>query len=343
MLPRSNPSNWLSLATLVSIPARVSPTHGPTPLYPEPSKKVLSNYHPHHQTSHKMPKEWKDLTPEEHWVIEEKGTEAPFTGKYNDFFDSGLYVCRRCQAPLYRSKDKFPSHCGWPSFEDEIEGAIRREPDADGRRTEILCASCGGHLGHVFEGEMLTAKNLRHCVNSVSMDFLSYEDQLLKEGRKMNKAYFAGGCFWGVEHLMRQQPGVLDVLSGYMGGHKDNPTYEEVCAKTTGHLEAVEVSYDPGKVDYESLAKLFFEIHDPTQSNGQGPDLGEQYLSAVFVNDDAERETVEKLIGTLRQNGLDVVTKVLPASRFWRAEEYHQHYYERTGKTPYCHAYTKRF
>ncbi|MBN7798525.1 bifunctional methionine sulfoxide reductase B/A protein [Parahaliea mediterranea] len=290
-----------------------------------------------------MASDWKPLSPEEHRVIVDKGTEAPFSGEYNDFFASGTYVCRRCEAPLYRSADKFPSHCGWPSFDGEIEGAVRREVDADGRRTEILCARCGGHLGHVFEGEMLTAKNVRHCVNSLSMHFVSNQDQSEKEGRAMHKAYFAGGCFWGVEHLMRQQPGVVDVVSGYMGGHMDNPTYQEVCARTTGHLEAVEVTYKPDEVGYETLARLFFEIHDPTQADGQGPDLGEQYLSAVFVGSDDERKIIEQLIAQLREKGLEVVTRVLPVVRFWKAEEYHQRYYERTGKEPYCHVYTPRF
>ncbi len=290
-----------------------------------------------------MGKDWTQLSPEEHRVIVEKGTEPPFSGRYNDFFEGGVYTCKRCGEPLYRSEDKFPAHCGWPSFDDEIEGAVRRETDADGRRTEILCAACGGHLGHVFEGEMLTAKNLRHCVNSVSMDFLSHDELLEGEGKQMQKAYFAGGCFWGVEHLMRQQPGVADVVSGYMGGHKEDPTYREVCARTTGHLEAVEVSYDPSTVDFQTLAKLFFEIHDPTQENGQGPDIGEQYASAVFVNDAEEQAVVEELIGLLRDKGLNVVTQILPASKFWKAEEYHQNYYAKTGKMPYCHAYTPRF
>jgi len=281
---------------------------------------------------------YNKLSAEEERVIIHKGTEAPFSGEYNDFFEKGTYYCKQCNAPLYSSDDKFRSSCGWPSFDDEIEGAIERKPDADGRRTEILCANCGAHLGHVFEGEGLTEKNTRHCVNSISMTFVP-----AKEAPQTAKAYFAGGCFWGVEYLFEKNDGVISAVSGYMGGTKENPTYQEVSHGKTGHLEAVEITYDPGRVGYEDLAKFFFEIHDPTQANGQGPDIGEQYLSAVFYNNDDEKETALKLIDILKGKGHDVVTKVLPASTFWKAEEYHQDYYDKNKKQPYCHVYQKKF
>lgn len=280
---------------------------------------------------------YNKLSPAEKSVILQKGTEPPFSGKYNNFNKEGTFICRQCNAPLYKSSDKFKSNCGWPSFDDEIKGAVKRKKDADGRRIEILCANCGGHLGHVFEGEGFTDKNVRHCVNSISLDFIPAEKTKLK------KAYYAGGCFWGVEFLMEQQKGVKQAVSGYMGGDKKNPTYEEVCRKNTGHLETVEVTYDPKLISYEDLTKLFFEIHDPTQADGQGPDRGPQYLSAVFYNSDAEKKIVEKLINILKKKGFSVVTKVLPVKTFWQAEDYHQDYYIKTQKKPYCHSYQKRF
>lgn len=280
----------------------------------------------------------KELTSEEKRVILNKGTERPFSGKYYDFDEQGVYVCKQCGAPLFRSEAKFNAGCGWPSFDEEIPGAVERVPDADGRRTEIVCAKCRGHLGHVFTGEGFTPKNTRHCVNSVSMDFIP-EDK--KE--KTETAIFAGGCFWGVEHLMQQQPGVLSIEVGYIGGTTEHPTYQEVCTQTTGHAEAVKILFDPGKVSYTTLAKLFFEIHDPTQADGQGPDLGDQYRSEIFYTTARQKEIAEELIRTLEGKGYKIVTKVTPATVFWKAEDYHQNYYNKTGKVPYCHRYTPRF
>ncbi|MEA3374533.1 MAG: bifunctional methionine sulfoxide reductase B/A protein [Campylobacterota bacterium] len=280
---------------------------------------------------------YNELTPQEKYVIIDKGTERPFTGKYNEFNEEGVYLCKQCGTPLYRSRDKFSSHCGWPSFDDEIQGAVKHVPDKDGRRTEIVCANCGGHLGHVFIGEGFTEKNTRHCVNSISLDF----KPAALTGNK--KAYFAGGCFWGVEHYFEKREGVIEARSGYMGGKLENPTYKDVSYKETGHVEVVEVEYDPKKVTFEELTKLFFEIHDPTQRDGQGPDIGSQYLSVVFYNDEAEKETTENLIGILKDKGYGVATKVRKVDTFWLAEEYHQNYYRKTGKSPYCHSYKKRF
>ena len=295
----------------------------------------------------------KELTPEEKRIIIDKGTETPFTGKYYKTDDEGIYRCRRCGADLYRSDDKFDSGCGWPGFDDEIPGAVKRETDADGRRTEIMCAGCGGHLGHVFEGEGFTPKNTRHCVNSASLDFLPAESGIpdgedLSDGEgqtapALDTAIFAGGCFWGVEHLMQRQKGVVSVESGYTGGHVVDPTYEQVRSHATGHAEAVRVAFDPSQVSYGQLARLFFEIHDPTQRDGQGPDIGDQYRSEIFYNSTAQRHTAEELISLLKKKGYDVATRVTPTDVFYPAEEYHQNYYERKGTEPYCHKYTKRF
>lgn len=156
-------------------------------------------------------------------------------------------------------------------------------------------------------------------------------------------AYFAGGCFWGVEHYLEQLDGVISVESGYMGGHVEAPTYEQVSSQTSGHLETVEVRFDPARIGYEAVAKRFFEIHDPTQADGQGPDIGPEYRSAVFYTSPEQQATTQALIDTLKARGYAVVTEVRPAARFWKAEGYHQDYYVNTGKTPYCHSRVKRF
>jgi len=281
------------------------------------------------------------LTSEEKRVIVNKGTERPWSGEYVEHKQKGTYVCKWCDAPLYRSADKFDSHCGWPSFDDEIPGSVKRIPDADGERTEIVCSRCGGHLGHVFLGEGFTDKNTRHCVNSVSLKFI--EDEKMKKETVHETAIFAAGCFWGVEHYFKMAPGVISTEVGYIGGNTTNPGYKEVCSGESGHAEAIRVVYDPSETSFETLARLFFEIHDPTQVNRQGPDVGEQYRSEVFYLNENQKRVTENLISILRQKGYRVATALTKATAFWPAEDYHQDYYAKTGGSPYCHVYTKRF
>jgi len=283
---------------------------------------------------------FKKLTLQEEDVIVNKGTEPPFSGKYVDFFEDGTYKCKRCGAVLFTSDSKFKSECGWPSFDDAIPGAVKKTPDPDGMRTEITCARCGAHLGHVFTGEGFTAKNTRYCVNSISMDFSSAK---VKMKPATDTAIVAGGCFWGVEYYMQKAAGVISTEVGYIGGSGDNPTYEKVCSHTTGYAEAVRIIFDPNKTNYENVIKLFFEIHDPTQLNRQGPDMGDQYRSAVFYLNSEQKGTAEKLIDILKKKGFKVVTQVVPATMFWKAEDYHQNYYAKNDESPYCHIYVKRF
>ncbi len=270
------------------------------------------------------------LTEEEAQIIIHKGTEYPGTGEYDTYYEPGVYICRHCDAPLYLSSTKFSSGCGWPSFDEEISGNVIKKPD--GHRTEILCARCQGHLGHVFTGERFTEKNTRHCVNSCS---LFHIPAFSPSGEEY--AIFSGGCFWGVEHFLREIPGVTNTVIGYIGGTVVHPTYEEVCSGKTGHFEAVQLLFDPSKTNYKTICTAFFEIHDPTQTNGQGPDIGEQYLSRIFYLTLEQKKQALDVIAFLKSQQTLVSTELLTASRFYPAEEYHQKYYLKNGKVPYCH------
>ncbi|VEG91640.1 bifunctional methionine sulfoxide reductase B/A protein [Legionella spiritensis] len=278
------------------------------------------------------------LTPLARKIICDKATEYPHSGQYNEPSAKGSYLCRRCGLALFRAASQFHSGCGWPSFDDDIVQAVRQQPDPDGLRTEIICGRCDAHLGHVFTGEQYTTRNLRHCVNSASIDFVPDSEVLDTE-----EAIVAGGCFWGVDHFLRLMPGILNVEVGYTGGHVPDPTYEQVCQGNTGHYEAARVVFDVDKLDYYAVLKRFFEIHDPTQRTGQGPDIGQQYQSAIFYYNPEQKADTQALLKLLRARGYDVATKLLEVGPFWPAEGYHQNYYAKHAKAPYCHRPEPRF
>jgi peptide methionine sulfoxide reductase msrA/msrB len=278
------------------------------------------------------------LTSYESAIICDKATEHPNTGRYTDLEGLGTYLCRNCGLALFRSNHKFHSGCGWPSFDSEIPGCVKRETDKDGHRTEILCTRCHAHLGHVFKGEGFTSLNTRHCVNSASLDFVASVNVQDSED-----AILAAGCFWGVEHYLQKLPGVLKTEVGYSGGYKPNPAYKEICNGNTGHLEVIRVVYNPQEVSYAGILKYFFEIHDFTQTNGQGPDLGEQYLSAIFYFNEKQQQVAQQIIKLLSNQGYLVSTAIRPVAVFWLAEDYHQNYYKVNHKQPYCHSWRKIF
>ena len=282
---------------------------------------------------------YASLRPEQTNIMQHKATEAPFSGQFiATTAERGTYLCRGCGQPLFREDSHFTSHCGWPSFDDQIDGAVTEVADADGRRTEIVCSRCQGHLGHVFAGEHFTPKDLRYCVNSLSIEFVS--DETVKHTEEI---VLAAGCFWGVQHLLKQQEGVLVTEVGYIGGNKSYPTYEEVCSKMTGHVEAVRVLFNAEKTDLTHLLQYFFEIHDFSQKDGQGPDIGQQYLSRIYTFDARQKQLARQVIQVLKTKSFTVATTIHNMVVFWPAEAYHQDYYLKTGKAPYCHRHREIF
>lgn len=282
------------------------------------------------------------LTPEEARVILKKGTEPAFCGNLTDNKKDGVYVCRLCELPLFKSDSKFHSGTGWPSFFQPVDRAHIHEErdDAYGMiRTEILCQRCGSHLGHVFDdGPQPTG--LRYCVNSVSLDFYENGQELPAASKPIatQAAYFGGGCFWGVEDRFQQIPGVLAGISGYQGGTLENPTYEDVCTHRTGHAEVVKVVFDPNRVTYRQLLEKFFRFHDATQLNRQGPDVGDNYRSAIFADNDEQlsqaKAYIEELSKKPKYQTRKIVTQVetvAKAGKFYPAEEYHQDYHMKHG------------
>jgi peptide methionine sulfoxide reductase msrA/msrB len=283
------------------------------------------------------------LDPETYKITQKADTEAPFCGTLVDNHKEGVYVCSVCGLPLFSSENKFNSGTGWPSFYQPVDPAHiaeRRDLSFGMVRTEIRCARCGAHLGHVFDdGPKPTG--LRYCLNSAALKFYEKGQPLPPGSRPANiqVAYFAGGCFWGIEHYFDEGPGVIDAESGYMQGHTDHPTYKDVCTDMTGHAETVKVTFDADRISYHRLLQAFFDMHDPTEMNRQGPDIGTQYRSGIWtVNAEQQREA-ETYIKELQASGKygkrKIVTEVEPAKTFWRAEDYHQDYIDKTGRA--CH------
>jgi peptide methionine sulfoxide reductase msrA/msrB len=284
--------------------------------------------------------EWRArLTPEQFRVMRECGTEPPFSGTYNDFFQNGIYHCAGCGTPLFRSETKYDHGTGWPSFTAPLDpkNVLYLEDDSYGmKRTEVRCAVCGAHLGHVFD-DGPPPSSLHYCINSAALDFRPAGSEKTAEATapRSEVATFAAGCFWGVEREFRQQPGVLDTVVGYTGGQTPNPTYAQVCTDETGHAESIQATFDPDRTSYEKLVRFFFSVHDPTQVNRQGPDVGTQYRSVIFYHSDEQLKIARQVIAELEAAHIyrrPIATQLVPASEFYKAEEYHQRYYEKKGK-----------
>lgn len=281
----------------------------------------------------------KTLTPEQIEITQNSGTEPPFCGTLTDNKEPGIYVSVVGGLPLFRSEAKFVSKSGWASFFEPFDPdhIIEREDRSHGMvRTEILDARSGAHLGHVFDdGPRPTGR--RYCLNSAALKFIPKGQELPPESRPVasQTAYFAGGCFWGVEDRFAQVPGVIDAESGYQNGRTVKPSYRQVCSGATGHAESVKVVFDPRHVSYRQLVERFFQFHDPTTLNRQGPDVGTQYRSAIFTASEEQAEVARQVVAELSEkaafDGRKLVTVIEPAGTFWPAEEYHQDYHAKHG------------
>ena len=283
--------------------------------------------------------EWKEkLTTEQYNILRQKATERPFTGQFNLHKEKGTYTCAGCGESLFTDEMKFDSGCGWPSFDKEIAGGkIKQVLDKSHGmvRTEIVCANCGGHLGHIFN-DGPTQTGMRYCVNSLSLDFQSKNNQ-----NKMEQITLGGGCFWCIEAAFSSLIGVSNAESGYAGGHKLNPTYKEVCQGDTGHAEVVKITFDPKIISLEKILEVFFLMHDPTTLNRQGGDIGTQYRSAIFYHTDEQKTIISNIINLLESKNVydnKIVTKVEKINNYYPAEDYHQEYYFANKEQPYCNA-----
>jgi peptide methionine sulfoxide reductase msrA/msrB len=300
----------------------------------------------------KDPAALEALTPDQYRVTQRNGTERAFTGEFWDHHEPGIYVDVVSGEPLFASVDKFDSGTGWPSFTRPVERdnvVSKRDFSMLFPRTEVRSAHAGSHLGHVFKDGPRDRGGLRYCINSAALRFVHHDDleaqgygdyvKLFEKEDNMSDcetAILAGGCFWGMQDLIRKQPGVVSTRVGYTGGQNANATYRN----HPGHAEAVEIVYDPAKTDYRALLEFFFQIHDPTTKDRQGNDKGSSYRSAIFYLDDEQKRIALDTVADVDASGLwpgKAVTEVTAASDFWEAEPEHQDYLLRIPHGYTCH------
>jgi len=370
---KSSPGTTLS-ATSAAATARIPtpPSHSLTTQEPRPAMTERTYTKPSDSELKKK------LSALQYQVTQHEATEPPFANAYWNNHEAGLYVDVASGEPLFSSLDKFESGTGWPSFVRPLPGAkVTTKSDlAYGMmRTEVRSGYGDSHLGHVFE-DGPAPTGLRYCINSASLRFIPVKDldaagygeykSLFSQGATseiapstsnsctvpepghapgcqttLETAVIAGGCFWGMEDLLRKIPGVLETEVGYTGGTTPNPTYEDVHTGRTGHAEAVRVVFDPAKISFEELLeKWFFKMHDPTTKNRQGNDVGTQYRSAIFYTSDAQRQTAETVKKRVYASGKwrsPLTTEIVQAGVFTPAEGYHQDYLERHPNGYTCH------
>lgn len=290
----------------------------------------------------KTMEEWRSsLTIEQFDVLINKGTERPNTGKLLHNDKTGNYVCAACDNILFKSDAKFDSHCGWPSFDKAIESGkvITKTDKSHGmERTEVLCARCGGHLGHLFN-DGPTQTGLRYCINSASLGFKEYKNSALTALPSTDTVVLAGGCFWSMQAIYQKLKGVTSVTVGYSGGSKPNPSYEDVSSGNTGFAESLQIVYNTDEIKLVDILKVFFAIHNPTTLNKQGADEGTQYRSVIFFNNNQQKNVAEEVISSLQKNKVfdrAIVTKVQQVGKFYKAEDYHQDYYKNNKGQGYC-------